>query len=207
MKDIKSSSILSIIVDDDKDTIGFSFSEYARFIGKSESGIRHRANEKQYKDYIYYSSLKGQRFRVIPADLCLEWLLKDNPQKINLFVEEIKSLTGKVLDFPDFSNFGAPKMKKAQPKKDVKSPNSEGFIYLFESELKVLKLGFSTNVERRFRELQRWRGELVILEVVKGAIKEEGNIHKLLHSSGEYLGDEWYPIHRKDEILRLMKTL
>lgn len=79
----------------------------------------------------------------------------------------------------------------------------QGYIYLFEGS-NILKLGFTRNVGQRLKSLCRWQGELELVTSKKGDISHEQSYHRHLHMTGEYLGDEWYPSYRKQEILQLM---
>ena len=78
-----------------------------------------------------------------------------------------------------------------------------GFIYLLEGS-NCLKLGYSTNVEQRLKTLNRWIDELELVATVKGTIGTEKALHSTLHKTGDCLGEEWYPVYRKHEILGLM---
>ena len=90
--------------------------------------------------------------------------------------------------------------KKIKPKIRER-PKS--FIYLLEGGC-CLKLGYSTNIKQRIKTLSRWTDELELIFSRKGTMIEEKAIHKSLHISGDYLGDEWYPVYRKNEILNLL---
>lgn len=117
---------------------------------------------------------------------------KYKPELITPFINTVKKLTGKELSVPPIPS-NKPKYYRS----------SKGYIYLFASE-QVLKLGFSTNPEKRIKDLQRWNGELEIIHTIKGTESKEKQLHKLLHQTGEYFGCEWYPVYRKHEILNLM---
>jgi hypothetical protein len=187
----------SFVFNTDNNKLGLSISEYGRFASKSKSNISERCSKNEYIDKIYSVNLKGNTYKIIPAAICLQWLVLDKPEKINLFTDEIYKSTKLKLDFPDFKNINI---------KTYKSKNYEdkGLIYLFESNLGVLKLGFTKNVNQRLKGLQRWDGELSVIDVVKGTIRKEKNIHKILHATGDYYGEEWYPISRKEEILQVL---
>jgi hypothetical protein len=93
-------------------------------------------------------------------------------------------------------------------KKIIKETNrkkKQGYIYLLEGS-NALKLGYSTNVSQRLKALNRWKGELDIVAKVKGTINKEKTLHSILHNTGDYLGDEWYPVYRKHEILALLSS-
>ncbi|UQS94931.1 hypothetical protein Pam2_51 [Pseudanabaena phage Pam2] len=197
MIEIKNTINLNFIFDSNNNQLGLSFSEYARFVLKPESTIRARGIKERYFGKIYLVTLKGVKYKLIPVDLCLQWLLEDKPEKINVFVEDVYNLTGIKLNFPDFC------MKESLEAKR-KEYNPKGLIYLFESELNLLKLGFTKNVKQRMSQLQRWERELTVLDVVEGTIYKEKEIHKILHATGEFYGDEWYPINRKQEILQIL---
>ena len=187
----------SFVFNTDTNQLGLSISEYGRLASKSKSNISERCSKSKYILSIYSVNLKGNTYKIIPAEICLQWLILDNPEKINLFTDEIYKSTKLKLAFPDF---------KAINIKTYKSRNYEdkGLIYLFESNLGVLKLGFTKNVNQRLKGLQRWDGELSVIDVVKGTIRGEKNIHKILHATGDYYGEEWYPTSRKEEILQVL---
>lgn len=83
---------------------------------------------------------------------------------------------------------------------------SKGFIYLIQADDK-LKVGFTRNVPKRIKELQRWAGEIHLVKSIKGTIYLEKKFHKFLQSQGEYFGDEWYPDYRLEEIRTHMTVL
>ena len=89
----------------------------------------------------------------------------------------------------------------------VRSKNNSkiGYIYLFKAE-SALKLGHSINVEQRLKSLSRWDGELILLIKFKGSKQQERELHDYLRFQGDYLGNEWYPICREKEILKLMQS-
>lgn len=197
MLEIKHTENLILVINSSTNLVWISYGAYSRFVGKHEATIRKRANRQEYSDQIYSVGIKGQNYKLIPINICLQWLLKDNPAKINILVDEVYNLTGIQLKFPDFT-----KNKELTSKKQIYSP--KGLIYLFESSLSVLKLGFTKNVRQRMEQLQRWGGELTIVDVVEGTIYKEKEIHKILHSTGDFYGDEWYPLSRKQEICDIL---
>ncbi|MBC6421263.1 MAG: helix-turn-helix domain-containing protein [Hormoscilla sp. SP12CHS1] len=88
-------------------------------------------------------------------------------------------------------------------------PKSKEFaypvIYVFKSVLGIIKVGFTTRIGERQKELQRWEGKLEFLKAVPGNLAQELEIHKYLSSNGEaWEGSEWYPIERQDEILQVV---
>lgn len=96
-----------------------------------------------------------------------------------------------------------PKLAIPITKKTTNKAVKQGYIYLFEGN-NILKLGYSVTVNQRLRNLSRWKGELELVKKIKGTITQEKSLHSLLHSTGDYCGDEWYPIYRKHEIIQLM---
>ncbi|QIW88451.1 hypothetical protein [Pseudanabaena phage PA-SR01] len=200
MIEIKNIKNLSFIFDSDKDCLGLSFSEYARFISKAETTIRRKAKKEKYGGQIYSVTLAGQNYKLVPVDICLQWLVTDKPEKITIFTNAVKTLTGKDLKFPDFSITNIKSVKN-------KSYNPRGLLYLFESKLGILKLGFTKNIRQRVSQLQRWENELTIVNVVEGSIYKEKELHKILHATGEFFGDEWYPITRKEEIINMLQNI
>ena len=200
MIEIKNTENLSFIFDSDNDCLGLSFSEYARFISKTETTIRRKAKKEKYSGQVYSVALAGQSYKLVPVDICLQWLVTDKPEKITIFVNDVKNLIGLDLKFPDFSVAKITSVKKKQY-----SPT--GLIYLFESKLGILKLGFTKNIKQRISQLQRWENELSIVNVVEGSIYREKELHKILHATGEFFGDEWYPITRKEEILNMLQDV
>jgi hypothetical protein len=200
MLEIKHTENLTLIVNNLSNLIWISYGAYSRFVEKHEATIRKRANKQEYSDQIYSVGIKGKNYKLIPINICLQWLLKDNPAKINILVDEVYKLTGIQLQFPDFT-----KNKKLTSKKQIYSP--KGLIYLFESSLNILKLGFTKNVRQRIGQLQRWDGELTIVDVIESTIYKEKEIHKILHTTGDFFGDEWYPLSRKQEICNILSEL
>lgn len=84
----------------------------------------------------------------------------------------------------------------------------EEVIYLIGNPW-YLKLGTTKNLNQRLRQLQRWPGELKILHSVPGGALLEKEIHRIARASGPYLGGtrgEWYPPHRKRDLLILMDS-
>jgi hypothetical protein len=200
MLELKHTENLTLVITNSSNLIWMSYGAYSRFVGKHEATIRKRANSEEYSDQIYSGGIKGQNYKLIPINICLQWLLKDNPAKINILVDEVYALTGIQLKFPDFT-----KNKVVINKKQNYTP--KGLIYLFESSLGLLKLGFTKNVKQRLNDLKRWEGELTILDVVEGTIYKEKEIHKILHTTGDFYGDEWYPLSRKQEICDILSGL
>lgn len=198
MFEIKNTDNATFILNSIENKVYLSFSEYGKFVGKARSTINKRFNttELETKDVL----LKGVLYKLITAEICLQLLIKDKPEKINIFVEDIFSLTGYYLKFPDFTSVGSSITSKQMYK-------SVGFIYLFESSLNLLKLGFTKNIKSRLKQLQRWNGELTIINIIEGSVYKEKEIHKILHATGEYFGDEWYPTDRKNEILTILQNL
>jgi predicted transcriptional regulator len=153
------------------------------------------------------------------ASRCIKRLLNDNvyfvkirseisPKPVNVvLIEDLEKIT---LNFALQGNEKAialwNKMSPNKPiiqRKKKKIERKQGYIYLFEG-INVLKLGFSTDVETRLKTLSRWEDELEIIAKKKGTITKEKSIHSILHQTGDYFGDEWYPLYRKHEILQLM---
>jgi hypothetical protein len=194
MFDIKNTENLNFIVNTVDNTAYLSVSEYARFIGKAESGVRNKLADNTSSIKV---SIKGITYRLMPVELCLQLLIEDKPEKINIFADSVFKTTGQPLKFPNFSN-----IKNRTKTKSGFIPL--GFIYLFESNLGILKVGFTKNIKTRLNQLQRWDGELTIVDVIQGSIQEEKELHKLLHATGNYFGDEWYPIDRKTEIVTIL---
>jgi uncharacterized protein (DUF1015 family) len=60
------------------------------------------------------------------------------------------------------------------------------------------------NVEKRLKMLQRWEGEFKIITKRRSTITREKMLHRKLHKIGEYFGEEWYPLYRKEEIIDLI---
>ena len=79
----------------------------------------------------------------------------------------------------------------------------QGYLYLLDSGT-VLKLGYTANVEKRIRAIERWDGELELIATIRGTINLEQAIHRYLRATGEYYGNEWYPVSRKAEILNVL---
>ena len=96
--------------------------------------------------------------------------------------------------------FSEPKFRE---KSTEKTSYKNGYIYLFEGS-NVLKLGFTKDVHVRLKQLSRWDGELELIANKVGTISTEKSLHQKLHLTGEFFGDEWYPISRKNEILALI---
>ena len=101
---------------------------------------------------------------------------------------------------------GVDKSFLKEGKKESKSLSKKSeYIYLLEGK-DILKLGYSTNVGRRIKDLSRWEGEFKLVTTVKGDVQKEKYFHRLLHNTGEFSGEEWYPLHRKQEILDLIQN-
>lgn len=186
------------ILDTTNNQVFLSYSEYGRLVKKAESTIRRRFNNVEG---IIKANIEGLIRSLIPAQLCLQMLIDDDPSKISIFMNNVLNITGIRLDVPDFTNI---KIKENKQKTEY-SPI--GFIYIFQSVSDILKVGFTKNIKTRLNQLQRWSGELTIIDVVQGSIYQEKELHKTLHATGEYFGDEWYPVSRKDEILILLETI
>jgi hypothetical protein len=92
-----------------------------------------------------------------------------------------------------------------KPSSKKRGKTQQGYIYLFEGG-NALKLGFTANVQQRLKTLSRWDGELELILYRKGSITVEQNIHRHLHRTGDFLGDEWYPLSRKFEIMQILDT-
>lgn len=70
-----------------------------------------------------------------------------------------------------------------------------------------MKLGWTKNVQRRLKELQRWPGELEIIRTVEGTMAKELKIHKELGRMFKRLSKEWYPVEIESTALILMEIL
>jgi hypothetical protein len=214
MLELKTTPNISIVVDLETNYFGIGVSEYAKFIGSSESTIRHRL-ENNRESISELKMVQGRRYRLIPLNICLDWLLLDKPRKLKLFIRDTLYLTN--------GNFQFLEVEEESKEEDMKVEFSDLFvkqnqtknkhfrfskaIYLFETSSGYLKLGYSTNVQKRFDQIKRWGNELSIVEVVAGTIEQEQSIHRLLHSEGKSFGQEWYPVERKKEILKIMREL
>jgi hypothetical protein len=215
MLELKTTPNISIVVDLEASYFSIGVSEYAKFVGVNESTIRHRLENNQ-ESLSELKMVQGRRYRLIPLNVCLDWLLLDKPRKLKLFIkdslyltngnfqflegeEESKEEENEKVDFSDIS------IKQNQLKK--KHFRFSKAIYLFETSSGYLKLGYSTNVQKRFDQIKRWSDELSVVEVVGGTIEQEQSIHRLLHSEGKSFGQEWYPVERKKEILKIMRKL
>ena len=138
-------------------------------------------------------------------DKCISEL---NPKPVNImFIEDFKRLTfllaqkGNIKAIEIWNSWN-PELK-IQTKQKTKQKNNSGYIYLFEGS-NVLKLGYTKNVLSRLKQLSRWQGELELVASVISTIDKEKSLHQTLHLTGDYFGDEWYPLYRKNEILQLM---
>lgn len=198
MFDIKNTNSLYFIQNKVDNSLYLSNREYGKFVGKSESTIRKKLKDNPE---IAKVNIKGIIYKLIPVEICLQLLVTDKPEKINIFIQDVFDITGVHLEFPDFTNI---KSKTNTSKTDY-SPS--GFIYVFESSLSLLKVGFTKNIKNRLKQLQRWDGELTIVDVIQATIYKEKNLHKLLHATGDYFGDEWYPINRKTEITTIIENM
>lgn len=79
-------------------------------------------------------------------------------------------------------------------------------IYLIGND-QYCKLGYTQNLTRRLKQLQRWPGEITVFHQIPGNPKMEQRLHQKARSCGPYCGGkagEWYPIHRKSELIRMM---
>lgn len=147
-------------------------------------------------------ALMGKGFQF---DKCISEL---NPKPVNImFIEDFKRLTfllaqkGNIKAIEMWNSWN-PELK-IQTKQKTKRKNNRGYIYLFEGS-NVLKLGYTKNVLSRLKQLSRWQGELELVASVISTIDKEKSLHQTLHLTGDYFGDEWYPLYRKNEILQLM---
>lgn len=77
----------------------------------------------------------------------------------------------------------------------------EGYVYVVET-CNALKLGFSRNPEKRFKQLERWSGELVPIFHVAASRSMEQQLHRILKAKGVWLGNEWYDIQYREDILK-----
>jgi len=174
-------------------------SSYSRWTGVPRTTINGRCQSFQLEKVKIECGETGRKTAtLIPVNIVLNFLWKDCPEKLNTFIEIIKELTGQKLSLSTMAH--SEKVKSEKTKK-VKT-----YIYLF-SNSQVLKLGYSTNPENRIKQLQRWEGELEVLNIVEGTLPQEKQLHSLLHQVGDSFGDEWYPIYRENEILNLMNSL
>jgi len=174
-------------------------SSYSRWTGIDRTTVVKRCKSFQLEKVNIECGATGKKIvTIIPVDIILNFLWKDRPEKLNTFIEIIEELTGKKLSLSTMAHSGKVKSEKT---KKVKT-----YIYLF-SNSQVLKLGYSTNPENRIKQLQRWEGELEVLNIVEGTLPQEKQLHSLLHQVGDSFGDEWYPIYRENEILNLMNSL
>lgn len=103
-------------------------------------------------------------------------------------------------------NKAYPDKAVAVPKPKGKANQVKGYVYVFEAN-NAIKVGFAKDVESRLQTLQRWPGELELIIQIKGGINKEQKIHRCLHNTGESFGKEWYPLHRKQEIIALVQSL
>lgn len=92
---------------------------------------------------------------------------------------------------------------KPQPEKTKNKLDCVGYIYLI-GGASAVKLGFSIHPQKRLHQLSRWQGELSRIALYKGTLGYEQWLHKLLHNTGKYLSEEWYPIARKVEIINIL---
>jgi len=174
-------------------------SSYSRWTGIDRTTVVKRCKSFQLEKVNIECGATGKKIvTIIPVDIILNFLWKDRPEKLNTFIEIIEELTGKKLSLSTMAHSGKVKSEKT---KKVKT-----YIYLF-SNSQVLKLGYSTNPENRIKQLQRWEGELEVLNIVEGTLPQEKQLHSLLHQVVDSFGDEWYPIYRENEILNLMNSI
>jgi hypothetical protein len=197
MLEIKVLNDVELLLDTDSGEASFSYSGYAKCVGIAESTIRTRLNKRDGEGKNLKKSKKFNNRKLIPTDLALKYMLKDNPDKILKVAEVICNITGKL---PNIDKIDGEIEELKKPEKK----SLEGFIYVFESESKVLKVGFSRNIESRLKTLSRWENELILLTYVKSSINNEQKLHRVLHATGDFLGYEWYPISRKAEILEIL---
>ena len=188
---------LELIINTETGEVFASIRATARMVSKSESTVRRWlkregvADDKLLKAEIPTAGgIQGSS--LITTEKLIQLFFDYKPDMIDVLLNVARE---KNLDIK------IPKLIKATKKKKPK----KGYIYLFEAS-NFLKLGYSCNVENRLRALSRWENELEIVATIKGEIHLERSMHSVLHKTGDYLGDEWYPSYRKHEILQLMST-
>lgn len=81
-----------------------------------------------------------------------------------------------------------------------------GVIYLVGND-QHCKLGYTQDLPKRLKQLQRWPGEIRIFHQIPGNPQMEQQLHQKARTSGLYCGGrsgEWYPIARRYELIRMM---
>lgn len=193
MFEIKNIEGSQIIYNSENNECYFTCSECGRLAKRARSLISGTLGTKGK-----FQKIGGIKYKLLKAEDCLPIILRANPKKLNSLVKALKFLTGEFPNLPDFS--------KALTKKPTSGVvKSFGNIYLIEDNFSLLKLGFTNNIDKRVKALQRWDGELSVVCFIKSTLYKEKQLHKLLHSTGLFFGEEWYPKTRKEEILELLK--
>ena len=94
---------------------------YARMSGLSQQAINKRTQQTYNQDQLKFAELQtpqGLRLaQLIPIDMVLEFLVKDNPDLINPVISLVEEITGKVLPLPKIGKRTQTKHK--QPEKKV----------------------------------------------------------------------------------------
>jgi hypothetical protein len=193
MFQIKTIEEIQIIYDSENNECYFTCAECGRLANRARSLISGTLGTKGK-----FEKIDGTKYKLIKAEDCLPIILRTNPKKLNSLVKALKLLTGEFPDLPDFS-------KVITKKPTSGTTKSLGNIYLIEDNFSLLKLGFTNNIDKRVKALQRWDGELSVICFIKSTLYKEKQLHKLLHSKGLFFGEEWYPKTRKEEIIELLK--
>jgi hypothetical protein len=195
MFQIKTIEGIQIVYNSENNECYFTCSECGRLANRVRSIISETIGKKGK-----FEKINGIDYKLLKVEDCLPTILRTNPKILNSLVNIIKNLTGNYPNLPDFS--------KITTKKSAYSGTKPlGNIYLFDDNLNAVKLGFTNNIEKRLKNLQRWEGELSVICFIKSTLYKEKSLHKLLHSTGAFFGEEWYPRRRKDEIVELLKTV
>ena len=137
---------------------------------------------------LYFGKPNGE---IVETELALEMLEKLNSYYNNRAKEEINLFNKKVQE--EIYNLCTKTSKKEQNRK-----RKQGFVYIFESGGKY-KIGFSKNVEQRFRQLDTRPFKLN--KIYSKYFDNAYDIEQFLHNSDladKRIEGEWYELSKND---------
>jgi len=94
-----------------------------------------------------------------------------------------------------------PKKAIVNPEPNKCTKKANGYIYMFELD-GCLKIGFSTNIEKRAKAFSVSNNKVDLLYYKKATLQQELCFHRKHNNSSEK-----YPLDRKNELLSLLKTI
>lgn len=84
-----------------------------------------------------------------------------------------------------------------------------GTVYLLMSHAPdgnpiAIKVGWSKNVQKRIKQIERWKGEIKLLMAVPGTMAQEMRIHRDLGRTYPRLSKEWYGLEARQLAMSLV---